>query len=111
MNRKPIYVYVAGPYTNPDPVKNTSRIILVADELAVKGYTPYVPHLTMFWHLLCPHNIDFWYKYDLCWLDKCDCILRLSGESIGADMEVAYAKEHGKPVYYSTSELARYDRN
>jgi hypothetical protein len=39
------------------------------------------------------------------WLAVCDCVLRLPGESKGADAEVKFAQEIGKPVYYSIAEL------
>ena len=36
---------------------------------------------------------------DRAWLECSDIVLRLPGESPGADREVAYALELGKPVY------------
>ena len=99
------YVYIAGPYTNPDPVKNTHRVIVMANWLREFGFVPFVPHLTLFWHFILPHEIDYWYSYDIEWLKKCDCILRLSGESSGADKEVEIAKELGIPIFYDPQEL------
>ena len=99
------YVYIAGPYTRGDPVTNTGDAIRMADILVSVGYIPFIPHLSLLWHLLRPHALDFWYEYDLAWLDKCDCLLRLSGESPGADKEVEYAITKQIPVYYSVDEL------
>ena len=99
------YVYIAGPYTRDDPVINTARVVDVADYLMICGYIPYVPHLTLFWHFKHSHSIKFWYDYDLAWLEKCDCLLRLPGESSGADKEVMRALELGLPVYLSLDEL------
>jgi len=101
------YIYVAGPYTKPDPVQNTNKVIRYADMLREIGYIPFVPHLTLLWHFLCPHEVDYWYEYDLAWLEKCDCLLRVKGESFGADAEVEYAKKKGIPVYYSVRELIK----
>lgn len=101
-----IYVYIAGPYTHPDPVVNTAEAIRVADKLAVFGFVPFCPHLTLFWHFLRPHEIDFWYQLDLAWLEKCDCVLRLPGESKGADFEIEIAKQLGIPIYYDLTVLA-----
>lgn len=95
------YIYIAGPYSKDDPVINTANAIKAAEILVSHGYTPYIPHLTMFWHFIIPHEIDYWYKYDLEWLDKCDCLLRLPGKSSGADAEVTHAIVKGIPVYYS----------
>lgn len=100
----PTYVYIAAPYTKGDVVVNVRNAIAAADELTRFRFIPYVPHLSHFWHFLFPRNIDFWYKFDLAWLDKCDCLVRLEGESVGADNEVKYAIEKGIPVYYGVHE-------
>src|SRR5512135_1374912 len=100
-----MHIYVAGPYTKPDPVDNTREAIKVADILLRMGHTPYVPHLTLFWHFLAPHPVFFWYSYDLEWLKKCDVLLRLPGESEGADNEEAFARAHGIRVIYDVKEL------
>ena len=36
---------------------------------------------------------------------KCDGCLRIGGASAGADEMVALARQHGKPVYHSLSEV------
>lgn len=95
------YIYIAGPYSKGDCVTNTADVIRMADCLALHGHVPFVPHLTLFWHFLSPHDIEFWYQYDLAWLDKCDCLLRLPGESAGADDEVSVAIKRGKRVYFT----------
>ena len=38
-------------------------------------------------------------------LAKCDAILRISGESKGADEDVRMAKEHGIKVYYQLEDI------
>jgi len=38
-------------------------------------------------------------------LDRCDAVLRLPGESNGADEDVRIAKERGLPVFYSLAEV------
>ena len=77
------YIYIAGPYSNGDPVLNVRLAIQTAERLVARGFIPFIPHLTMFWHLLLPHYINYWYEYDLAWLDKCDGLLRLPGKSKG----------------------------
>ena len=98
-------VFISGPYTSPDPIVNTRNAILAGNEIAILGHTPWIPHLNIQWHMVCPHEPDFWYEYDLEWLDVCDVILRLPGESWGADREVKYAKEKNIRVIYDISEL------
>jgi hypothetical protein len=39
---------------------------------------------------------------------KCDAVLRITGESKGADEDVRLAQEMGKPVFYSLSNLLEY---
>jgi hypothetical protein len=101
-------IYVAGPYTKGDVVINVRNAIMVGNNLRSLGHTPFIPHLTHFWHLVQPHNIDYWYKYDLEWLEQCDALFRLPGESAGADKEVARAGELGLPVYTSYLDVPKY---
>ena len=104
---KPL-VYLAGPYSHDDPVANTHRTIQVADELAAGGRCiPYVPHLTLAWHLVSPKPYGFWIDYDLQVLRRCDAVLRLPGISAGADGEVAEAGRLGMLVAYGIDELYR----
>lgn len=105
---KPL-VYVAGPYTNPDPVANTHEMIRVGTRLVEEGrVTPIIPHLSMLWHVVTPRPIEFWYAYDLEVMAHCDVVLRLPGISTGADAEVAEAKRLGLPVVFSTDELGEW---
>ena len=92
-------IYVAGPYTKGDTVRNVRDALHAAEILLGMGHVPYVPHLTAFWHFVFPHAVDFWYAYDLHWLEVCDALYRLPGESVGADNEIARAHELGLPVY------------
>lgn len=100
-----IRVYVAGPYTSPDPVQNTRTAIEAGDRLWRMGYIPFVPHLTMTWHLVCPHEYEDWLAYDIEWLKQCSAVLRLPGASNGADKEVELAKGLDMPVFHSIEEL------
>ncbi len=87
------WLYLAGPYTHPDPVVNTRNTIIAADSIKMccPAVHPIVPHLSHLWHLVEPHDLDYWYEYDLELLSRCDGLLRLPGESTGADREVAAA--------------------
>ena len=49
-------IYIAGPYTYPDPVRNTHRVIKIADDLIDNGFVPYIPHLTLLWHIVSPND-------------------------------------------------------
>jgi nucleoside 2-deoxyribosyltransferase len=99
-------VYIAGPYTLPDPVANTNAVIAFASELIDEGLvTPLVPHLTMLWHAVAPRPLDFWYAYDVALLRRCDALFRLEGASSGADMEMEFAASHGIPTFTARDEL------
>jgi len=98
-------IYIAGPYTYPDPVRNTHRVIKVADDLIDNGFVPYIPHLTLLWHIVSPRQPGFWYDYDYHLLKRCDAVLRIPGASMGADNEVKLAREHGIPVFESMEAL------
>jgi hypothetical protein len=105
-----IKVYVAGPYTKGDVVINVRNAIDAGEELTRLGFVAYIPHLTLFWHLVHPHGPDFWYEYDFHWLDFCDCLLRIPGESVGADKEMARMINQGKPVFLDIESLERWDK-
>jgi hypothetical protein len=85
-------VYVAGPYSKGDVVLNVRNAIAAADTLLAAGHTPFIPHLTHLWHLVSPKTYEEWLAIDLDWLKCCDALVRLPGESSGADREVVYAR-------------------
>lgn len=92
-------VYIAGPYTKPDPVTNTRNACLVADELDALGVAVIVPHLSMLWHTISPQPIETWYRRDLAVLEHCNAVVCLPGESSGADAEVAHARSLGLSIF------------
>lgn len=98
-------VYIAGPYTKGDVAMNVRAAIEAGDRVLKAGHVPFIPHLTHFWHMICPGPYGQWIKLDLEWLPCCGALLRLPGESSGADGEVAEAKRLGIPVFYSVEEL------
>ena len=99
------WVYVAAPYTLPDPVENTNKAIKAADELIRHGFFPIIPHLTLLWHIVSPRPEQFWYDYTMGLMGRCDIVLRLPGHSKGGDQETEAATANGQPVYHSLEEL------
>lgn len=92
-------IYIAGPYTNPDPVENTHKAVRFANHLLSSGMAyPLVPHLSMLWHTICPRPYEDWLEIDLAHMARCDGVIRLPGQSTGADDEVRIARERGMPV-------------
>lgn len=98
-------IYIAGPYTKGDVALNVREAIYAGNMVAHRGHIPFIPHLTHFWHMLIPHDIDFWYAYDIEWLKLCEGLLRLEGESKGADEEERIAREMGLPVFYNVFDI------
>ncbi len=99
-------VFISGPYTKGDVALNVRNAIHAADAVLVLGHHPFIPHLTHFWHLVSPKPYEEWLAIDLVWLNKCDCLIRLPGESNGADKEVAEARRLGMPVYEGVEAFA-----
>lgn len=99
-------IYIAGAYTKGDVAVNVRDAIIAGDAVAELGHIPFIPHLSHFWHLVSPHNYDFWMEQDLVWLGECNALLRLEGESAGADIEEQYARDIlNIPIYYSIAEV------
>ena len=105
----PLRVYVAGPYTRGDVAANVAAAVKAGQELLSAGHIPFVPHLTHFWHLLHHNPYEAWLAYDLEWLKLCDVVVRLPGESAGADKEVAWAEAKGLPVFPSVASFLTWE--
>jgi hypothetical protein len=96
----PKRVYLAGPYSTGDKEANVRRAIAAADMLWAAGFSVFLPHLTHFWDMVSPHPYEDWISYDAEWLACCDCLVRLPGESAGADREESFARDHSIPVWH-----------
>ncbi len=103
-------VFISGPCTRGDTAVNIRLAVDVADELLWKGFFPFVPHLSHFWHLIYPHGYETWMALCLAWVAKSDAVLRLPGVSPGADREVAEATRLGIPVFTTVDELVAHFR-
>lgn len=103
-------VYIASPYTLGDPLTNVNRQIAIAEELRSKDdrILPFWPLQSHYWDQLYQHDYDFWMKLCIDWLSTMDVLLRLLGESKGADKEVKIAKQLGIPVFYSVDKILDY---
>jgi hypothetical protein len=98
-------VYIASPFTIGDPSVNVRRQIDAAEELINAGFYPYLPLLSHYQDIVFPHDYETWMRLTGVWLSVCNALLRLPGESPGADREVALALKLGIPVFYSIAEL------
>ena len=101
-------VYVAGPISVGDIRANCLRAVKMGFALMDAGYAPYVPHYSWFVDVdstIGKGRYEQWLSLDKSWISICDALLRLSGTSVGADREVAWAKSIGVPVYYDLQAL------
>jgi hypothetical protein len=98
-------IYIASAYTLGDVAVNVKTQIDTVDVLMNYGFAPFAPLYSHFQHMVHPRPYKDWIQIDLEWVKSCDCILRLEGESTGADGEVKLAKALGMEVFYSIDEL------
>jgi hypothetical protein len=101
-------IYVAGPYSKGDVTTNVRKAFEAANELANNGFAPFVPHYTHFWDILFPRSYEFWLQLDEQFLYCCDAVLRIPGESSGADKEVKAAENNSIPVFFSIESLKKH---
>jgi nucleoside 2-deoxyribosyltransferase len=107
---KPL-VYIAGPITLPEPMENVNRAVKVASRLRDSGLVvPFVPHTTCIWHMIEPADYEAWLAYDFDIIRHCDALLRIDGESKGADREVEFARSFDVDiaVFFDEGELLQW---
>ena len=115
----PLMILVAGPYrsgTNDDPAliaRNVAAMTEASLRLFRTGHLPVMGE----WYAvpLIEHAgskrigdevfNEIFHPIARRLVVKCDGCLRIGGASAGADEMVALARQHGKPVYYSLSEV------
>jgi hypothetical protein len=117
--QKPLLIMMAGPYmsgTDGDPVKiaaNRARLesyclpIYDKGHLAVVGEWFALPIMHTAGSQKHGDRIFDAYQYPVAHrlIQRCDAVLRISGDSRGADMDVAHAKALGLRVFYSLEEI------
>jgi nucleoside 2-deoxyribosyltransferase len=102
----PLVVYIAGPLgSRPAWPANIQRAIDAAQLVINAGHAPVVPHLLTHLDLDIERTYETWMRLDLATLAKCDAVLRIPGDSPGADREVAEAQRLGIPVVHSVADL------
>jgi hypothetical protein len=94
-------VYIASPYSKGDNFVNTQLQIKTANKLLDYGFIPISPLMNSVWYNMQKERPwDIWMQIDYELILKCDYLLRLEGESKGADLEVEFAKKNNIPVVY-----------
>jgi hypothetical protein len=119
MNAKSLTILIAGPYrsgTNDDPVlmqQNLERLESAALTLFRAGHIPLIgewlalPLLKIAGSKKPGDKIYQEISYPVAHrlITKCDAILRIEGNSTGADNDVKVAKQLGLPVYYHIEDI------
>jgi hypothetical protein len=120
MNDKPMLILIAGPYrsgTNGDPqamTANLARLEAAARPVFAAGHLPVIGEWTALPVLSSagagptdPLADEVLYPTAERLLARCDALLRLPGESAGADGDVVTARRRGLPVYHDVTEIPR----
>ena len=102
--RMPV-VYIASPYTVGDTAANVALQIEAAHRLMDMGLCPIAPLLSHFLHIHKQRPYQDWIRIDDELVLRSDIVLRLGGESPGANREVQLARANGILVAYSWEQL------
>ncbi|MFJ2754336.1 DUF4406 domain-containing protein [Nocardioides sp. NPDC087217] len=115
---KPMLILIAGPYrsgTDGDPAAmaaNLERLEAAAWPIFAAGHIPMIGEWVALPVLSSagagptdPLAEEVLYPTAERLLQRCDAVLRLPGESAGADQDVAIAERRGLPVYYDIAEV------
>jgi hypothetical protein len=116
----PMLILVAGPYqsgTDGDPARmraNLDRLEAAAWPIFQAGHVPMIGEWVALPVLRSagatvhdPLADDVMYPTAQRLLQHCDGVLRLPGESRGADQDVAIARERGIPVWFDVADVPR----
>lgn len=101
-------VYLSGPITKGDREANFQQAADAHKALIAAGFAVLNPMLTMRLPGAFAIGHDTWIANDLPWVAVADAVLRLPGESKGADIECEHAAIYGIPVFYDAAELRRF---
>ncbi|MFI0986297.1 hypothetical protein [Streptomyces exfoliatus] len=120
MTDKPLLILIAGPYrsgTGGDPqamAANLARLEAAAWPVFATGHLPVIGEWIALPVLRSagagpadPLADQVLYPAADRLLAHCDAVLRLPGDSAGADQDVAAARRRGLPVYHDVAEIPR----
>lgn len=91
-------VYVAGPITG-DPFGCVRQAAEAFDRCRAAGVVPFLPQLSVIHEMVRPLPYEAWLDYDRDVIRHCEALVRLPGDSPGADSEVALAHQLRLPVF------------
>jgi hypothetical protein len=106
-----IKAYIAGPIRKGDLATNIKRATDIACAFAKLGYAIMVPQLSCWFDATFDKydgdfpraegrlNASEWIAIDLAWVEVSDVLIRITGDSEGADQEVLHAEHCGIPWF------------
>lgn len=109
-----MWIMIAGPYrqnsNNPDLwEENLSRLNAAAYQVFLRGHVPLIGVNLALPIIICAGMDEYqniMLPISLALAERCDAVLRIDGDSSGADAEVRYFEEKGLPVYYEIDQLS-----
>jgi len=101
-------IFISGPlFSSGNIFVNIKRAVMAGHMLKQAGAIPFIPHLYAFWAIMQGLDESYgWMEMDLAWLECCDAVLRLEGDSKGADEEVDHALSLGLTVFSKYNEYS-----
>lgn len=87
---------------------NLAQALSAYRTLMAVGLAPFCPQLSYFAEPFIKQTHNQWLEADLLWVATADALLRLPGESLGANLEEACAREHGIPVFDTIEDVYNY---
>lgn len=100
-------VYISGPITKGNREDNFDQADEMNRKLIEAGFAPLNPMFSMFSRYAFEIDHAEWMEVDLAWIECADAVIRLPGESVGADIETSHAEKLGIPVAESVEELKK----
>jgi hypothetical protein len=110
-------IYVSGPISRGNLRENVRRACAAGRRLMAAGLAVIVPHLSVYLGqehaagCLIPEalpegtTLAQWHACGVLTVGRCDAVLRLPGDSLGADLECAEARRLGVPVFEDEERL------
>lgn len=98
-------LYLSGPITSGDRNWNQYQSNVAHKKLLQAGFAVLNPMPTGVAPFAWEGSVDHatWLRSDKAFIEVCDLVIRLPGESKGGDEETDFAKSLGIPVVYATA--------
>lgn len=112
MANRRMRVYISGPISSGgyDALYgNLKNGIVLWRELVRLGFAPYCPHMNDLGYIVTePVTWEDALEVDEEWVDASEVMLRMPGESRGAEREEQFCYDKGIPVVFSVEELLKF---